>query len=137
MTVAPAPNGRLTGSCLCGAVTYQVEGPVRDVFDCHCERCRRFTGHHMAATAAQPSQVTFTGAEPTWFSPHETVEYGFCGRCGSSMFWRATNGRSHISIAAGTLDQPTGLRTTAAWWVVEAADYHERASGLVEHEGDG
>ena len=40
-------------------------------------------------------------------------------------------------MAAGTLDQPTGLRTTAAWWVSEAGDYHERQGGLTEHLYDG
>lgn len=42
-----------------------------------------------------------------------------------------------VSIAVGTLDQPTGLRTTAAWWVSEAGDYHERQAGLTEHLYDG
>ena len=46
------------GRCLCGAVRYAVSGPLRPVLDCHCERCRRFTGHHMAATSAARSDVT-------------------------------------------------------------------------------
>ena len=37
---------------MCGAVTYAVEGELRPVTNCHCYRCRRFTGHYLAASAA-------------------------------------------------------------------------------------
>ena len=41
-----------TGRCLCGAVAYEVRGPLRDVLICHCEECRRWHGHMAACTAA-------------------------------------------------------------------------------------
>lgn len=34
-----------TGSCLCTAVQYEVSGPLRSVLYCHCEQCRRASGH--------------------------------------------------------------------------------------------
>lgn len=40
-----------TGSCLCGAVRYEVTGPLQQVLICHCEECRRWHGH-VSATAA-------------------------------------------------------------------------------------
>jgi len=126
-----------SGRCECGGVRYEGVGPLRDVFNCHCGRCRRFTGHHMAATATDPQSLHLLAAATlTWYSPVAGVQYGFCSRCGSSLFWRA-DGVDHVSIAAGTLDRPTGLRTTAAWWVADAADYHVRQPGLVEHQRDG
>lgn len=118
---------RFTGRCDCGGVSYVVDGPLRDVYNCHCERCRRITGHHMAATAAHPDHVTFViDTTLAWYSPDPTVEYAFCNRCGSTLFWRAGAIPDKLCIAAGTLDQPTGLRTVKAWWVAEAGDYHER-----------
>lgn len=45
------------GRCDCGAVLYEMTGPLRDVFNCHCFRCRRFTGHHMAATAVPADRL--------------------------------------------------------------------------------
>lgn len=124
------------GRCMCGDVTYLVGGPLDDVWNCHCHRCRRWTGHHMAATRADAQHVVISGAV-TWFAPGPGVEYGFCRRCGSSLFWRATLRPQQLSIAAGTLDQPTGLRTTTAWWTSEHGDYHLPAAGLVEHSEDG
>jgi hypothetical protein len=88
----------------------------------------------MAATAARPEQVGFDSDETlTWYQPDETVEYGFCSRCGSSLFWRADALPDKLCITAGTLDQPTGLTTVKAWWIAEAGDYFERAPGVEEH----
>ena len=51
-TNSEEPATRATGGCACGSVRYQVVGELRDVINCHCEPCRRFTGHFMTGTAA-------------------------------------------------------------------------------------
>ena len=120
-----------SGSCACGAVRYVVDGPLRDVYNCHCDRCRRVTGHHMAATATTSDRLSVSGSEHLrWWSPDDSVGYGFCMTCGSTLFWRVTASPSHVSIAAGTLDSPTGLVTTKAWWCETASDYHVHPAGL-------
>ena len=118
---------RARGRCLCGAVAFLVTGPLRDVINCHCHRCRRFTGHHLAATSAAAADVEIDDADGqlTWFAVDEAA-YGFCRRCGSSLFWRGDSTSDRLSIAAGTLEPPTGLRTVEAWWVSEASDYQIR-----------
>jgi hypothetical protein len=122
MSTTPA-----TGRCLCGEVTFAVTGRLRDVTDCHCERCRRFTGHHMAATAVAVADLAVedpTG-RLTWYRV-DGAEYGFCRSCGSSLFWRADGSPTVVSICAGTLQPPTGLRTVEAWWTSQASDYFVR-----------
>ena len=91
----------------------------------------------MAATRALTADVSITSDTVSWFSPDPGVEYGFCRRCGSSLFWRAESRPEFLNLCAGSLDQPTGLHTTTAWWVAEHADYHEPAAGLIDHEYDG
>ncbi len=124
-----------SGSCLCGAVRYATRGPLSDVLNCHCERCRKFTGHHMAASATAVSDVVINDPENslTWFAPVPEAEYAFCRGCGSSLFWRAASSPERLSICAGTLAVPTGLHTTASWWVSEASDYHSRPD-IPEHQ---
>ena len=62
---------------------------------------------------------------------------GFCGECGSSLFWDAP-GRETVSIAAGTLDGPTGLHIASHWYVSQASDYYELSDdGLPRHEHSG
>ena len=119
------PRGR--GRCLCGGIQFTVHGELRDVVNCHCHRCRQWTGHHMAATAAAAADVEVSDPRGalTWF-PVPEAEYGFCSRCGSSLFWRAESEPALLSICAGALDPPTHLRTAQAWWTTEASDYHVR-----------
>jgi len=120
------PVGQATGGgCICRAVRYTIDGRLRAVTDCHCQPCRRFTGHHMAATAVEVRHIIFHGTDTlTWYDSAPGVQYGFCGRCGSSLFWRAADKPALLSITAGSLDQPTGLRTNLALYTAEHGDYH-------------
>jgi hypothetical protein len=127
-----------TGRCLCGAVRYRVEGTLRDVLICHCEECRRWTGHFSANTAARREDlVLIEQSALRWIdSPRSDAHArrGFCAQCGSSLFWDAPD-RPTVSIAAGTLDAPTGLKTTAHWYVSQAGDYYDiPADGLPRRE---
>jgi hypothetical protein len=127
-----------TGRCLCGAVTYEVRGPLRDVLICHCEECLRWHGHASACTAARRDQLVLTEQRGLrWVqSPRSDAEArrGFCGECGSSLFWDPPR-RETISIAAGTLDQPTGLRIAAHWYVSQAPDYAPVPDDGLPHYG--
>ena len=116
------------GQCLCGGIRYAVREELRDVINCHCERCRRFTGHHMAATSAWLRDMRIEDADSLlrWFSPVPEASYAFCSRCGSSLFWQSASDPARRSICAGTLDTPTGLTTIQAWWTSEASDYCDR-----------
>jgi hypothetical protein len=82
----------------------------------------------MAATSAARDDLVIDdeAALLRWYSPVPEASYAFCSRCGSSLFWQAASEPSRLSICAGTLDPPTGLRTAAAWWISEASDYHSR-----------
>jgi hypothetical protein len=118
---------RASGRCLCGAVRYEVRGPLRDVLLCHCAECRRWHGHVSASTAAARGDlVVLDDRALRWIeSPHSdaAARRGFCGECGSSLFWDAP-ARDTVSIAAGTLDPPTGLRVMGHWYVADAGDYY-------------
>ena len=49
-----------SGSCLCGAVAYEVTGELRNAVGCHCGQCRKMTGHYLAATAAKHDRFRLT-----------------------------------------------------------------------------
>ena len=129
-----------TGGCLCGAVRFEVLGPLRDVVLCHCGECRRWGGHVTAMTAAQAGHLRFaTDSGLRWIdSPQSAAraQRGFCGECGASLFWDAPD-RETISIAAGVLDEPTGLRTTSQIYTEDAGDYYEIDPALEASPGSG
>ncbi len=119
---------------MCGGVRYQTSDELRPVLNCHCERCRRITGHFMAASGCRRSRLDLkTDDTLRWYEPAPGVAYGFCAVCGSTLFWRTDDDPDWISICAGTLDRPTGLTTTAAWWTAEASDYHELDPNIAHH----
>ena len=115
---------RHRGSCLCGAITYEIHGPLRNVIACHCTQCRKQTGHFMAATSADRNDLKLAGAgHLRWYRSSAQAERGFCSNCGSILFWRA-EGRADISITAGTIDGPTGLITEGHIFCAVKGDYY-------------
>jgi hypothetical protein len=128
----------VTGRCLCGAVRYEVRGPLRDVLICHCEDCRRWHGHVSAFTAARRQDLAIEDERAVrWIdSPASDAHArrGFCGECGSSLFWDAPE-RETISIAAGTLDGDAGLRVAGHIYVSQQAGYYDLPDhGLPYHD---
>ncbi len=118
-----------TGSCLCGGVKYVVEGPLRPVVYCHCEQCRKTSGHHVAATAAPRGKVKISG-EVRWFRSSATARRGFCPTCGGNLFWDGPG--ENISIMAGTLDDSSGLHAIGHIFVADKAGYMEICDGLAQ-----
>jgi hypothetical protein len=123
-----------TGSCLCGAVAFEIEGPLRDVTYCHCSQCRKVTGHHMAATSAPLSAIRMlneTGL--AWYRSSGEAQRGFCKTCGATLFWKPDD-EARYAIAAGSLDLPTGLKAVKHIYVADKGDYYAIADGLPEFE---
>lgn len=118
-----------TGSCLCGAVKYEVHGPLRNVVACHCEQCRKQTGTYMSATAAKDADLKIVEDRGLkWYRSSDTARRGFCAECGSVLFWKG-EGRDYTAITAGSLDGASGLRLEGHIFCESAGDYYEIAGG--------
>ncbi len=113
-----------TGRCLCGGVRYRVNGPLRDVVFCHCSRCRRTHGHFSAYTACAREHFELLETRGLRWYELDGSERGFCTECGASVLWQR-EGRPTISIAAGTIDPPTGLSSGRHVFTEDAGDYYE------------
>ncbi len=124
-----------TGSCLCGKVVYEVNGPLRDVVGCHCTQCRKTTGHFLAATAASLPDFRLVRDEGlAWYRSSDTAKRGFCRECGSTLFWQA-DARDYIAIAAGSLDGETGLKVEGHIFCADKGDYYEVKDGDYQRPG--
>lgn len=124
------------GQCLCGAVRFEVRGLLRPIIYCHCAMCRRASGHFAAATACAPEHLRLISAESLrWYRSSASARRGFCGTCGSPLFWEPAHGR-HISIWAGTLDSPSGLEASTHIFTADKGDYYEIEDGLPQWPRD-
>ncbi len=97
---------QLTGSCLCGAVTYEAAGEPQRFFFCHCSRCRKASGSaHAANIFVQPGTLRFlTGEEQIRkFRLPEAARFAnhLCGNCGARL---PRVGGDTVVIPAGSLD---------------------------------
>ena len=112
------------GRCECGQVSFEVTGARDTVTFCHCSQCRRTSGHYWAATRAQTADLVFRAdAGLTWYQSSDRARRGFCKFCGSSLFYQPV-GAEHIGIAAGCLDQPTGMTPGQHIFTADAGDYY-------------
>jgi len=99
------------GSCLCGAVKYQLSSRPKALSHCHCSQCRKSHGAAFASygSVLRSDLQIVQGAESIQsYRSSETVLRQFCSQCGSSLFWSRDQGEyaDWISIALGTLDTP-------------------------------
>ncbi len=118
-----------TGSCLCGAVSFEVRGGLRPVIACHCLQCRKQTGTYMSATACADTDLVFTRQDGLkWFRSSAEAQRGFCKECGSVLFWKA-DGSDTTSISAGAIDGPTHAPLEGHIFCDSAGDYYEIAGG--------
>ena len=113
------------GGCFCGAVQYEVKGPLRGVINCHCDQCTKLNGHYGAHSKARKENITLTKDEGlTWYKISEAARRGFCRKCGSGLFWEQFS-QDAMGIIAGSLETPTGLETIGHIFVSEKSDFYE------------
>jgi hypothetical protein len=113
------------GRCLCGAITFETEGPLEGLTACHCTQCRRQTGLYYASATTAMDRLTLHGeARLQWYRASETASRGFCSVCGSALFWQA-DGSPDISIMAGAFDQPLGLKITQHIYCADKGDFYD------------
>ncbi|NKB96953.1 MAG: GFA family protein [Pseudomonadales bacterium] len=129
----------MEGSCLCGQVQFQVQGTIEHAPEAfHCSQCRKVSGHFLAAVNVRRIDLNLVGGDETvsWYQSSPEVRRGFCGNCGSSLFWLPTQENyAYIAIAMGAFDKPTGLKLSKHTFVVDKGDYYDLADGVAQSDG--
>jgi hypothetical protein len=122
------------GSCLCGAVSFEVNGDLPGPDACHCTKCRKTSGHYWASTDVPRDLLTIHGAgNIAWFHSSEKVRRGFCVTCGSSLFWDPIF-KDKIGIAMGAFDSPTDTKLAIHIFVADKGDYYDITDGLPQNQ---
>lgn len=109
------------GGCLCGAVRYDAAEVPDHMHVCHCSICRKISGLATMSLNVPSDAMRVTGAEHVvTYTSSSWAARSFCGRCGSGLWYRLTGegaGNADYIIAAGTLDDLTGLALTREIYV--------------------
>lgn len=118
----------LSGSCLCGGVTFEVKPPFSAFRYCHCSRCRKASGSAHAANAFVPRpQFRWRTGEALIkrydLPAAQRFAVWFCGQCGSRVP-HEVRGRDDMLIPAGLLDGvPAQKPESSIFWGSRASWY--------------
>jgi hypothetical protein len=97
----------MKGSCLCGAVVYQVRRFYPEIANCHCGMCRKFHGAAFATYGkVQVEDLQWLAGKELLkvFVSSGIAERGFCSQCGSSLYYKLAGQDQQCSLALGSLD---------------------------------
>ena len=117
-----------TGECNCGAVQFEIDADLADVFVCHCSICRRSTGSNgIAVVLVRRDQFRWVRGEEhiaMWKKPNTKWETWFCRVCGSPV--PGDNDATKMFVPAGTLTEGgDALRVAHHVWVGSKAVWDE------------
>lgn len=105
----------LTGSCLCGQVTYDTGRAPLWITICHCRFCQRATGSdRMIQPVFERQDFTFSGASPTIYTQPsdgsgKAINVHFCAQCGTKLALTFERWPDKIGLYVGTLDDPDAV----------------------------
>ena len=120
----------MTGSCLCGAVAFEIGAHENNVTACHCSQCRKMTGNYWASFHVADKDLNFIRTDGLkWFASSDFAKRGFCKECGSTLFWKK-NDSTETSVCPGSIDGKSGLTLQDHIFVADAGDYYEIAGGV-------
>lgn len=117
-----------SGSCLCKAVRFEVEGDFEQFYLCHCEYCRKDTGSAHAAnlfsTTATLKWICGEDHVRVFNLPSTRHRHCFCSTCGSALPDVQMNGQL-LKVPAGSLDSPVRIRPDAHLFFSSRANWDE------------
>jgi hypothetical protein len=118
---------RHSGSCLCGAVRFEIEGDFERFFLCHCEHCRKDTGSAHAANLFSSTAVVKwlcgEGKIARFNLPATRHCRSFCSICGSALPDLQLKGA--VLVPAGSLDSEVPISPDAHIFVASRASWDD------------
>lgn len=127
---------KITGSCLCGEVEFELEDDFDYLNLCHCKQCQRATGSaHASNLFTDPDNIRWTRGENRvrrYDVPGRVISNAFCESCGSGLPYLSGSGKSLV-VQAGALNDPVSESTPmrSIFWS-ERAEWYDQ-SLLAEH----
>ena len=130
----------IRGSCLCGAVAFEIEGRVTPIQYCHARRCQKFTGSAFAPELAARAErfrwvrgeTNLTHYEAPLLREPPPLRRSFCATCGSPMPSPQPE-TGFVLLLAGVLDDDPGVKPFAHIFTSHAPAWDAPGAALPEH----
>ena len=126
----------MKGSCLCGAIGFEIDGPYPKLYQCHCSLCRKQGGSvSNTALIVSVDKFRWLAGEAqirTWTRETGFRSY-FCSRCGAPVP-NPLRDTGTIWVPSGLLDGDEPLEIAAQLYVDSKAAWDPLPSGAPHFE---
>lgn len=130
--------GVTAGSCLCGAIAWEADGPPATMMNCHCSRCR------LARGAAYATNAFYRLEQFRWIRGEDMTDQhkvsdarffaqAFCRTCGCPAP-RVLDPFKRVMVAVGTADTDPGMQPSAHIFVGSKAPWYEITDAIPKFE---
>lgn len=136
MTTEPNSPRMLTGTCLCGAVAYQVPDAFEYALNCHCSQCRRTTGSAFKPLAGiGRGKLTLTQGADSLLIYGESADAhdAHCKQCGALLYSIVRDGE-YVHVAMGTLIDDPSIRPSMHIYVGSKAPWYTITDDLPQYQ---
>ena len=135
-TSSAATGKRLSGKCLCGAISFTATVNGGEVALCHCRMCQRWSGGVNLAVLSATDLGMEVEDNLVIYKSFDWGERCFGKSCRSNLFWRTQSG-DHVSILAGAINEEDQLTLTAQIFIDRKPTYFDFANQTtMEPEAD-
>ena len=126
------------GHCLCGAVSWEYEGPESWACYCHCDDCRRNCAAPVVSYIGVPLETfRWTGTQPKVYASSPGVQRHFCDTCGTPMAYQAERYAGEIHLYAASLDHPESFEPKFHVHYAERLQWLHIKDDLPKYPGSG
>ena len=126
----------LRGSCLCGGVKFEIDGPLHEARNCHCSMCRKAHGAAFRTRASVRARDFRYLQGEQLISSYESspgTNRTFCSRCGSRLITKFAAHRDYYGLPLGILDDDPGVKPELHVHVASKAAWHDITDDLPQH----
>jgi len=130
---------RYTGSCLCGAVRYELTAEIGPIEVCYCQMCRKASGGPLATNAPLARTAFHLSAGRELLREYESSpgeQRVFCGRCGSPIYSHRVDQPEVVRVRVGTINEPLTVRPVASYFTASKCNWWEIHDALPRFETD-
>lgn len=133
-------SGALKGSCLCGAIRFTIDVPVKELRACHCRNCQKASGATGSVNAVVPSaSFRITQGAPRRYSAYadsgRLLHRYFCGDCGSPIYSQRELAPESVVVRSGLFDDAGDMKITANIWTASARPWAWIDPAAARHPG--
>ncbi|MGE6776954.1 GFA family protein [Vreelandella titanicae] len=128
----------ITGSCLCGHITYKLSKPPIAVAACHCKQCQKLSTSAFSITAMIDSDaIDISGEMNEWSriaASGNTSSAKFCPVCANHIYHYNPSNPHHLMLKPSTLSDTSDINPTIHVWVCEKQDWFQIPEGVLTYD---